>query len=315
MPEDEYVWLPRQSILSFEEAARLATIFSGLGVTKVRITGGEPLLRHDLPRLVQLLAENPRLNDISLTTNGILLAKYAGQLKAAGLSRVTVSLDTLRPDRFTRFTRNGRFHDVLSGIEAAGSAGFSGTKINTVVIRGENEDELVDLLEYARGWGAELRFIEYMDVGGATQWSRDSVVPKDEILERIAQHYGNVSAVGEGATSGLPAPAERFRLPDGSVFGVIASTTSPFCRTCDRSRITADGMWFSCLYAVSGVDLKEQLRAGASDDDLVALISETWTGRNDRGAEQRLELVDRGVLYQRDGLRSNPHREMHTRGG
>ena len=315
MPEDEYVWLPKQSILSFEEAARLATVFSGLGVTKVRITGGEPLLRHDLPRLVQLLAENPRLNDISLTTNGILLAKYAGQLKAAGLSRVTVSLDTLRPDRFTRLTRNRRFHDVLSGIEAAGSVGFSGIKINTVVIRGENEDELVDLLEYAGGWGAELRFIEYMDVGGATQWSWDSVVPKDEILERIAQHYGSVSVVGEGATHGLPAPAERFRLPDGSVFGVIASTTSPFCRTCDRSRITADGMWFSCLYAVSGVDLKEQLRAGASDDDLVDLISETWTGRNDRGAEQRLELVDRGVLYQRDGLRSNPHREMHTRGG
>ena len=308
------MWLPRQSILSFEEAARLAAVFSRLGVTKVRITGGEPLLRHDLRQLVQLLAENPRLNDISLTTNGLLLMKYARQLKEAGLSRVTVSLDTLQPDRFTRFTRNRRFHDVLAGIEAVAAAGFSGTKINTVVIRGENEDELVDLLEHAREWGAELRFIEYMDVGGATQWSRESFVPKDEILERIAQHYGDVSAVGEGA-AGKAAPADRFELPDGSVFGVIASTTSPFCRTCDRSRITADGMWFSCLYAESGVDLKEKLRAGASDDEITALISETWKGRTDRGAEQRLEVADRGVLYQRDRLRSDPHREMHTRGG
>jgi cyclic pyranopterin phosphate synthase len=314
MPEDEYVWLPRQSILSFEEAARLAAVFSELGVNRVRITGGEPLLRHDLPRLVELLAENPRLDDISLTTNGILLTRYAGELKAAGLSRVTVSLDTLRPDRFTRFTRNRRVTDVLAGIEAVGAVGFRGTKINTVVIRGENDDELVDLLEHAKAWEAELRFIEYMDVGGATRWSREAVVSKDEILERIAQHYGEVNAVGQPGR-GQPAPADRFELPDGTVFGVIASTTSPFCRTCDRSRITADGMWFSCLYAESGVDLKELIRAGASDEELAALISQTWSGRTDRGAERRLELIDRGVLYQRDRLRSDPHREMHTRGG
>ncbi|UCD24667.1 MAG: GTP 3',8-cyclase MoaA [Gemmatimonadota bacterium] len=315
MPEDEYVWLPRESILSFEEAARLARVFSGLGVARVRITGGEPLLRHDLTRLIQLLSDNPALTDISLTTNGILLAKYADQLKAAGLSRVTVSLDTLRPDRFTRFTRSRRFQDVLAGIDAAGAAGFAGTKINTVVVRDENDDELVDLLEYAKGWGAEVRFIEYMDVGGATQWSRESVVTKDEILGLLAEHYGAATAVGVGDASELPAPADRFRLPDGTVFGIIASTTNPFCRTCDRSRITADGVWFQCLYAESGVDLKQPLRAGASDEELAAQISRSWTVRDDRGAEQRLQLVDRGALYQRDRLRSDPHREMHTRGG
>ncbi|KPJ93145.1 MAG: cyclic pyranopterin phosphate synthase MoaA [Gemmatimonas sp. SG8_17] len=314
MPEEEYVWLPRQSILSFEEIAQLVQVFSRLGVRKVRITGGEPLLRHDLPQLVQLLAGIDGIEDMALTTNGLLLARSAAELKQAGLDRVTVSLDTLRPDRFMRFTRNKRFADVLAGLEAASAAGFSGTKINSVVIRDENDDELVDLLDFGRERECEVRFIEYMDVGGATGWSPAAVVTKAEILREIAAHYGPVSALQPPGDRSA-APAERFSLPDGSCFGVIASTTDPFCGTCDRSRITADGMWFLCLYAGSGVDLKRLLRGGVADGELAKVIADGWLGRSDRGAEQRLEMVDRDVLYQVEGLREDPHREMHTRGG
>jgi len=311
MPEDDYVWLPRAAILTFEELERLVRIFAGLGVHKVRLTGGEPLLRHDLATLVRLIAGHPEVTDLAMTTNGLLLAKHAADLRAAGLKRVTVSLDTLRPERMLAFAKSARHADVLEGIAAARAAGFATLKLNTVVIRGFNDDELADLIEFARSRDAEVRFIEYMDVGGATRWTMDQVVSQREILEVLGRRYGPIEPLRDDAR----APAERFRLPDGATFGIIASTTAPFCRTCDRSRLTADGTWLLCLYAAQGVDLREPLRRGTTDDELATLIRDTWRGRVDRGAEQRLAVVDRGVLYPSASLRADPHREMHTRGG
>ncbi|HEX9346819.1 MAG TPA: GTP 3',8-cyclase MoaA [Gemmatimonadales bacterium] len=311
MPEQDYVWLPKQSILTFEEIARLVGIFTSLGVDKVRLTGGEPLLRHDLPTLTAMLASNPGVRDLAMTTNGVLLAKHATSLKQAGLGRVTVSLDTLRPDRMRKLARTDRHADVVAGIAAARAAGFL-LKLNTVVIRGMNEDELMDLIEFARAHDAEVRFIEYMDVGGATGWSAEQVVSQREMLEVLSARYGAITPV---TTQDPSAPAERFRLPDGATFGIVASTTAPFCRSCDRSRLTADGTWFLCLYAERGTDLREPLRNGASDAELADLIAATWRGRTDRGAEERLSIVNRTPLYPLEGLRADPHREMHTRGG
>ena len=311
MPEDEYVWLPRASILTFEEIERVVGVFARLGVHKVRLTGGEPLLRHDLPTLVGLIARDARIDDLAMTTNGLLLAPQAAALAAAGLGRVTVSLDTLRPERMLAFAKSARHGDVLAGIAAARQAGFARLKLNAVVIRGFNDDELGDLLEFGRAQGAEVRFIEYMDVGGATRWSRDQVVSQREMLETISRRYGAIEPVAEHRG----APADRFRLSDGTTFGIIASVTAPFCRTCDRSRVTADGTWFLCLYAVRGLDLREPLRRGASDAELTALVRETWQGRADRGAEERLGVAGREALYHVDSLRADPHREMHTRGG
>jgi len=184
-------------------------------------------------------------------------------------------------------------------------------KLNTVVMRGVNDDELVDLVEFARSHGAEVRFIEYMDVGGATGWSAEQVFSQREILEVLSRRYGTITA----ATTDASAPAERFQLPDGTTFGIVASTTAPFCRSCDRSRLTADGTWFLCLYAERGTDLREPLRTGATDTQLAELISSTWQGRADRGAEERLGIRERTVLYPVTALRADPHREMHTRGG
>ena len=311
MPEEDYVWLPREDILHFEEVARLVDVFADLGVDKVRLTGGEPLLRKDLDRLVSLLAANPRIKDLAMTTNGVLLAEQAPALRAAGLHRVTVSLDTLRPERFKALTRRDSLVQVLEGIEAVGRAGWPGLKLDTVVMRGTNDDELADLIEYGRKVSAEARFIEYMDVGGATHWSMDRVVSRAEMLARIGARYGAIEPVIEDTS----APADRYRLPDGYVFGVISSTTEPFCRSCDRSRLTADGMWYLCLYATKGTDLRKALRGGATRDELKALIVSPWERRADRGAEERLAVADRRPLIQIGELKRDPHLEMHTRGG
>ena len=311
MPEKDYVWLPRADILDFEEVGCLVDVFAGLGVDRVRLTGGEPLVRRNLPQLVRLLASKSPIRDLAVTTNGVLLADQAEELQAAGLHRVTVSLDTLRADRFQALTRFDELGRVLAGIAAASAAGFAALKIDTVVIRGANDDELVPLLEYGRSVGAEVRFIEYMDVGGATRWSRDAVVPGAEILERLGRRYGSIEPLVEESS----APAVRFRLPDGTVFGLISSMTSPFCGSCDRSRLTADGMWYLCLYAGVGVDLRRALRAGASEEELRSLIVSGWRARADRGAEQRLVLHDRAPLLPAGTLREDPHLEMHTRGG
>ncbi|MGH7561306.1 MAG: GTP 3',8-cyclase MoaA [Gemmatimonadales bacterium] len=313
MPERDYVWLPRASLLTFEELDRLAGIFCGLGASRIRLTGGEPLLRHDLPALVRLLARQPGLADLALTTNGILLGGMADALRAAGLRRVTVSLDTLRPERMLAFARSARHPDVLLGIAGAQAAGFERVKLNTVVIQGFNDDEVLDLLEYARAHALELRFIEYMDVGGATRWRRQDVVTREALLATIGARYGAPEPIPDPEHP--TAPAERFRLRDGAVFGIIASVTAPFCRSCDRSRVTADGTWYTCLYADEGVDLREPLRMGADDEAIERLVRERWTARSDRGAERRLEEPQRGALVSLEGLRADPHREMHTRGG
>jgi GTP 3',8-cyclase len=310
MPETDYVWLPREDMLHFEEISRLVDVFMALGVNHIRLTGGEPLLRRDLPTLVDMLACKEGLNDLALTSNGILLADQVDELKAAGLRRVTVSLDTLRRDRFVALARFDELTRVRRGIEAASST-FGQVKIDTVVIRGTNDDELVDLIEYGRTVNGEVRFIEYMDVGGATHWSADSVVSRKEMLERIGRHYGATEPVVEHTS----APADRYTLPDGTVFGIISSTTEPFCRACDRSRLTADGMWYLCLYATRGTDLRAALRGGASVEELKTIISETWRARTDRGAETRLALGDRRAFVPVTTLKKNPHLEMHTRGG
>jgi len=311
MPEEEYRWLPRQDILHFGEMSAIVDAFCELGVDKVRITGGEPLVRRELERFVEQLAKRERIVDLALTTNGLLLAEQAERLAAAGLHRVTVSLDTLDEQVFERLTRRTGLSDVLAGVETAVRVWPQRVKLDTVVMRGVNDGEIESLLEFARARGAELRYIEYMDVGGATQWSMDAVVSREELLERLAKRYGPIEALHEDSS----APAERFRLSDGTVFGVIASTTAPFCRSCDRSRLTADGMWYLCLYARLGIDLKALLRGGASTAQIAERIAAVWGARGDRGAEQRLEQRARGPLVPTDDLRDDPHLEMHTRGG
>lgn len=311
MPEEEYAWLPRKDLLSFEEIERLVGVFEGLGVDKVRLTGGEPLLRRDLPVLIELLAGRPGIRDLALTTNGVLLDEQAEPLRRAGLHRLTVSLDTLRRDRFRQLARRDDLERALAGIEAARAAGFERTKLDMVVMRGTNDDELVPLLEFAAERDLELRYIEYMDVGGATQWSQAHVVSRSEILARLDQVFGPIEAVAETSS----APADRFTTRDGTVFGIISSTTQPFCGACDRSRLTADGQWLLCLYAQLGLDLRAPLRAGASDQELSELLRGRWRTREDRGAEQRLALSNERRAIAREELGSDPHLEMHTRGG
>jgi cyclic pyranopterin phosphate synthase len=315
MPEADYVWLPREDILSFEEMATLTGYFADLGVEKVRLTGGEPLLRRDLSRLVRLLLSDRRIVEIALTTNGVLLAEYAQDLYDAGLHRVTVSLDTLRPERFRQLTGRDEFARVIEGIDSVGKVGFSNLKFDTVAIRGFNEDELAALIEFARHHQAEVRFIEYMDVGGANEWTMDKVLPGAVILEQLSRRYGSITPLPERGS----APAQRFLLPDGTSFGIIPSTTMPFCAQCDRSRVTADGRWYLCLYAMSGTDLSKPLRTGASPDEMRGIIRSGWATRRDRGAEER-KLLERvglrdGGLIGIERLRDDPHLEMHARGG
>jgi cyclic pyranopterin phosphate synthase len=310
MPEAEYVWLPKDDLLHFEEISSLADIFIGLGVDRMRLTGGEPLLRRNLSALVSMLAAKPGLTDLALTSNGVLLGDQIDDLKSAGLRRITVSLDTLKRDRFVALARFDELARVQEGIAAA-SRVFGQLKIDTVVIKGVNDDELIDLIEYGKTVNGEVRFIEYMDVGGATHWSAASVMSRQEMLDRLSGHYGPVEPIVENSS----APADRFTLPDGTVFGIISSTTDPFCRNCDRSRLTADGMWYLCLYATRGIDLRAALRGGASPEDIVNIIRNGWQRREDRGAETRLALGDRRAFFPIKGLKQDPHLEMHTRGG
>ena len=311
MPEEQYVWLPRHQLLRFEEICELTSLLTELGVERVRLTGGEPLLRKDLPVLVRMLAANPRIRDLALTTNGVLLGEQAQALRDAGLGRITLSLDTLRPERFTALTRRNMHSAVLAGIKAAQSAGFHGIKIDTVVMRGANDDELSDLIEFGREAQAEVRFIEYMDVGGATRWAMEQVVAREEILKQLRSRYGTITPIPSASS----APAEEFLLPDGARFGIIASTTSPFCRRCDRARLTADGMWYTCLYARTGLDLRRLVRSGAQRGEIRSAIEEAWKQRSDRGAENRKAQASRGIFVPLEQLRRDPHLEMHTRGG
>jgi len=311
MPEEEYRWLERDEILRYGELSALVDAFCLLGVDRVRITGGEPLVRRELERFVEQLARRTAIRDLALTTNGLLLAEQAPKLAAAGLHRVTVSLDTLDEGVFERLTRRKGLPDVLRGIEAARAHWPGRVKLDTVVLRGTNDQEIEPLFEWARERGVELRYIEYMDVGGATRWSMGEVVSRAELLARLARRFGPIEPVVEESS----APAERFRLADGTVFGIIASTTAPFCASCDRSRLTADGQWYLCLYARLGIDLKALLRGGATTEAIAARLAEVWRARTDRGAEQRLAAHGRGPLADPATLRAEPHLEMHTRGG
>jgi len=310
MPEADYVWLPRENLLTFEEIGALVDVFTPLGVDRLRITGGEPLLRRDLRVLVEQLAARHAVADLALTTNGVLLGGQAAALRAAGLHRITVSLDTLDRERFRGLTRMDELDAVLRGIDAAAAAGFASLKLDTVVIRGVNDGEIVALIEYGRSVGAEVRFIEYMDVGGATRWTPHAVVSRREMLATIEAQYGTVLPLDRSS-----APADRYLLPDGATFGIISSTTEPFCAACDRSRLTADGVWLLCLYATTGTDLRRPLRAGATREELQRLVAAVWSVRSDRGAEERLGMDRETTLIPLRHLKKDAHLEMHTRGG
>ncbi len=311
MPEENFAWMPQAQLLSLEELATIAATFVELGVKRIRLTGGEPLLRRDLAILVRYLADLPGLQDLAMTTNGLLLNRQAADLKEAGLKRLTFSLDTLDHQRFARLTKRDRLDEVLTGIRAAHEVGFVGSKINTVVQRGFNDGEIGNLLDFGRDHAMEVRFIEYMDVGGATQWSMDQVVSRTQILSQVAATHGKVEEIARTDS----APADRFRLADGTVFGIIASTTQPFCSSCDRSRVTADGHWFHCLYARKGFDLRTPLRLQGKQA-VQDLIASEWPERNDRGAEERAQMAQRGPL-QSPGRNADddPRLEMRSRGG
>lgn len=285
----DHVFLPKDQLLSFEEIDRLVRAFARLGVRKVRLTGGEPLLRRDLDTLVRLLAAVPGIEDIAMTTNGALLAAHAQGLFEAGLSRVTVSLDTLDPRLFAELSDTKvPLARVLDGISAASAAsqraGGRPVKLNTVLQRGVNEDGLLDLVAYAREHGHVLRFIEFMDVGQTNGWQTGLVVPAAEVLERIAAVHPLVPV--EEPRSGQV--AERWRYADGGgEVGIIASVTRPFCGDCVRARITATGELHTCLFSAVGHDLRSPLREGAGEDDLVALLGSLWSARDDRYSELR----------------------------
>ena len=288
MPLDQYDWLAREQILSFEEIRRLVRIFAGLGASKLRITGGEPLLRNGLPKLVSMLARIDGIEDICLTTNGLLLGDAAVDLRRAGLDRVTISLDSLNPDTFLRVAQRGRLDSVLAGVAAAKAAGLGPIKINTVVERGVNDREIPQLLEYSRREGFEIRFIEYMDVGNVNEWTANKLVSKAEILDRVAESQPFEPVVSERGS----APAVWYRFTDGiGGFGVIASVTEPFCGDCTRARLTADGRLVTCLFSPRGHDLKALLRTSATDGELSEVIASVWKGRTDRYSEERLVAI------------------------
>ena len=288
MPQDEYEWINKKEILTFEEITRLANLFVGLGVEKIRLTGGEPLVRKDLDQLVAKLSAIPRLEDICLTTNGSLLAEQIQALKAAGLKRVNVSIDTLDSEKFKRMTKRGDLAKVLEGIFAAKKHGLKPIKLNAVVERGVNDDDIIPLVEFCREHGFAMRFIEYMDVGNANNWTSDKLVSKKEILEAIGARYP-LREIGRDQGS---APSVDYEFVDGSGdIGVIASVTEPFCASCTRARLTADGKIVTCLFSQGGHDVKKLLRAGASDEELVNLISSIWTKRTDRYSEERLQAM------------------------
>jgi cyclic pyranopterin phosphate synthase len=284
---EHYAFLPKSELLTFEEISRLAAAFARAGVTKVRITGGEPLLRRDLPDLVRSLADIPGIEDVALTTNGLLLPEHAEALARAGLRRVTVSLDSLDADVLREMS--GRAVEpaaVLAGISAAEAAGLRPIKINCVVVRGINEAGIVDLARRFKGSGHVLRFIEYMDVGTLNDWQAEHVVAAGEIVRRIDAVFplepADPSYRGE--------VARRYRYKDGTgEVGMISSVTAPFCGACTRARLTSDGRLLTCLFAETGPSLRDLLRAGASDDEIYARIAGVWRARSDRYSELRAE--------------------------
>jgi cyclic pyranopterin phosphate synthase len=281
----DHAFVPRAELLTFDEIARLVAIFSRLGVEKVRLTGGEPLVRRELPALVRTIAAIPGVRDLTLTTNGVLLPEHAAKLKEAGLDRVTISLDADDDATFMRMNDSGvPVSRVLAGIEAAEAAGLGPIKLNMVVKRGWNEHALLPMARRFRGTGRVLRFIEYMDVGHSNGWRLDEVITADEILSTIAAEFPlePMPPTNRGEV------AERYRYADGTgEIGIIASVSRPFCGTCNRARLSADGQLYTCLFATAGHDLRGLLRGGATDDEIEAAIRDIWEGRDDRYSEIR----------------------------
>jgi len=296
MPEDQFaddaVFLSKNERLRFEEIERIARAFVASGVRKLRLTGGEPLLRRELPQLVSMLRGIPQVEDIALTTNGVLLPRFATALREAGLMRLTVSLDTLDVATFRKLSGGrGEVSEVLAGIAAAEEAGFEQIKLNCVVMRGVNDGQVLDLIERFRGTGHIVRFIEYMDVGTLNQWQGELVVPSAELIERISERWP-LRPLERNYRGEV---AERYAFEDGAgEVGFISSVSQPFCGDCSRARLSADGKMYTCLFARDGHDLRLPLRAGASDEELIALIGRHWTTRTDRYSERRVELRARG---------------------
>ena len=292
MPKDQfhehYKFLKPAERLSFEEIIRLTQLIVPLGVKKIRLTGGEPLLRPNLSELIGELTTQDGVEDVALTTNGVLLAKQAAELKASGLNRVTVSLDTLDPDVFAQMSGGFRGLDqVLEGIDAAITAGLAPIKINCVVQRGVNDHTVINLVERFRGTGVIVRFIEYMDVGNRNLWSRDRVVTSQDLLTQISERWPT-RAAQENYHGEV---AERYVFKDGQgEIGFISSVSEPFCGSCTRARLSSEGVLYTCLFATEGTDLRAPLRAGKTDDDMREIISNIWRARGDRYSELRSGL-------------------------
>ena len=309
MPFDEYTWIDKKEILSFEEITRLARLFVQLGVDKIRLTGGEPLVRQSLEKLIGQLSPIHGLKDISLTTNGSLLAEKAASLKSAGLNRINVSLDTLDADKFKRITKRGDLDKVLLGLFTAQKVGLVPIKINAVIERGVNDDDVLNLVEFSRENGFAMRFIEYMDVGNSNNWASKRILSKKEILEMIHARF----PLKEPGRDRGSAPSVDYQFVDGrGDIGVIASVTEPFCSSCTRARLTADGKLVTCLFSQRGHDLKGLLRNGSVDEEILELIASVWKARKDRYSDERLEAMQSSTGY-------NPKRhkkiEMITLGG
>jgi cyclic pyranopterin phosphate synthase len=285
---EQYRFLPSQERLSFAEIVRLGRLFVQLGVRKLRLTGGEPLLRANLPDLIGDLTAIAGVEDVALTTNGVLLGRYAAELKAAGLHRVTVSLDSLDPQVFARMSGGfGGVEQVLEGIEQARRAELTPIKVNAVVQRGVNDHTVLGLLEHFRGSGVVVRFIEYMDVGNRNHWRSELVVPSKELAERIATRWPLTPL----APTYRGEVAARYAYADGGgEVGFISSVSQPFCGDCTRARLSSDGVLYSCLFATHGSSLRDALRAGAGDEVLLEQIRATWLKRSDRYSEQRAQL-------------------------
>ena len=291
MPLDKYEWIDRREILTFEEITRLATLFVQLGAEEIRLTGGEPLLRHGVASLVEQIRAIEGLKDLSLTTNASLLGEQAEGLAKAGLNRINVSLDTINPEKFQEMTRRDDLTNVLTGLFAAARNGLKPIKINSVIQRGMNDYDIGELVEFSRKNGFHIRFIEYMDVGNSNNWVSDGMVSKSEILEIIHSRF----PLEEGGRDDESAPSVDYRFKDGiGNVGVIASVTEPFCVGCTRARLTADGKLVLCLFSDQSFDLKKLMRAGANDADMISSIRAAWTERKDRYSEERLEAMKSG---------------------
>ncbi len=308
MPLDEYEWIHKSEILTFEEITRAARIFTNLGVKKIRLTGGEPLLRQNLEDLIAHLADLMNV-ELCLTTNGALLAEKATSLRQAGLRRINVSIDTLNPEKFRALTQRGNLEPVLEGLFAARDAKLDPIKINAVIEKGVNDDEILDLVTFARTHGFVLRLIEYMDVGNANQWTSDKLVSARKMLEIINEKYPLDKTDQAQDTS----PAVKYRFADSKEeFGIIASVTDPFCQNCTRARLTADGKLVTCLFSSKGHDIKTRLRATNSDEAIRAWIQSIWEHRSDRYSEERSQ-----AMHSEKGYKASAQKkiEMITLGG